>query len=110
MRLIPLYHKILRLPPINTTPLLIPTRPVNNLQLRERARLARQLRLERRHVVQVHVGVAHDVGQAAGHQPAHVREHVRQQRVAGDVEGHAQAHVAGALVELAVEVAAGFWI
>ena len=108
MRLIPPYHKILGLPPINTTPRLVPAGPVHNLQLGERARLARQLRLERRDVVEVHVGVAHDVGQAARDQPAHVRQHVRQQRVAGDVEGHAQAHVAGALVELAVEVAAGF--
>lgn len=38
-----------------------------------------------------------------------MREHVSEQGVAGNVEGHAEAHVAGALVQLAVEMAFFCW-
>lgn len=100
MRLIVQHRNILDLPSIDGVP---PFR--RQPQLRERPRLALQLHLQRVDVVDVDVGVAHDVRQAARHQVADVREHVRQQRVAGDVERDAEAHVAGPLVQLAVQVA-----
>lgn len=102
MRTIALDDEILEGPAVHIA---IPPRAVRDLQAREVARLPLQLLLERLHVVAVHVRVAHDVRQAARDQVARVRHHVRQQRVARDVERHAEAHVAGALVELAVEVA-----
>lgn len=58
-------------------------------------------------MIEIDVGVAHDVGEAARHEVADVGEHVRQQRVAGDVEGDAETHVARPLVQLAMQMPLG---
>lgn len=100
VRVIVLDDKVLGLPAVNAAASL----PLD-LEPGEFARLARELLPQRVHVVHVDVRVAHDVRQAAGHQTRDVRNHVGEQGVAGNVEGHAQAHVAGALVQLAVQVA-----
>ena len=101
MRLIIFHLKVLGEPPVDISALL----PANG-QLGEVARLALELDPEGVEVVQVDVGVAHDVYKVAGRQVAHVRQHVRQQRIRRDVERHAEAHVARALVQLAREHAA----
>lgn len=100
MGVVTLDHEVLDLPAIDAATLL-----PRNLQLGEWPRLTLQLCLESVDVIDVDVCVSHDVGKASGHQIADVSEHVREQRIAGDVEGDAKAHVAGALVQLAVEVA-----
>lgn len=100
MGVISLDDKVLDLPAVDAAALF-----PRNLQLGERPRLALELCLKGIDVVDVDVGVSHDVCEASRHQVAHVGEHVREKRVACNVEGDAEAHVAGPLVELAVEVA-----
>lgn len=100
MRVIVLDDKVLGLPAVNAASL-----GTSDFQLGKVTRLALQLGVERIHVVDVNVRVAHDVRQASWDQVADVREHMREERVARNVEGHAEAHIARSLVELAVEVA-----
>jgi len=70
-------------------------------QLRQAARLPRELLLDLVEVVAVDVHITTRPDELSDFQIALLRHHVGQQRVAGDVEGHAQEHVSTALVQLA---------
>lgn len=100
MRLVPLDDKVLRLPAVNASALW-----PRNLQLGESARLPLQLRLERVNMINVDVGIAHDVRKGTRDEIAHVSQHMCQQRIASNIKRHAETHVARALVQLAVQVA-----
>src|ERR1035441_2589849 len=73
--------------------------------LRQWARLARQLQLSLLDVICVKMQVTERVDEIARFQSADLRDHQREQRVAGDVEGHAEKNIRAALIELAAQLA-----
>ncbi len=95
MRFIPLDLKVLRLPAIDA-----PSRIPAYEQLRKLPRLSFQLHVQRLHMIQIDMRIAHRVYERAGYEIAHMRQHVRQQSVRSDVEGYTEAHVARPLIEL----------
>ncbi len=76
-------------------------------QLRQRARLARQLQLDLLHMVGVQVAIAPSPDEVAHFQARLLRHHVGQDRIRGDIEWYAQEDVGAALVELARQLAVG---
>lgn len=89
MRLISLYLKVLSLPPINTSFMV-----VQNVEIWEIPRYSLQLYLQCIHMIQIHMGVSHRMDESSGSQIAHIRKHVRQQSVRGDVERDTESHIA----------------
>ncbi len=76
-------------------------------QLRQRTRFAAQLQIGLLEMVAVQMGIATGPDEIADLQIALLRHHMHQQRVAGDVERQAEEDVAGALIQLAGELAVG---
>src|SRR5574337_604766 len=75
------------------------------LQPRQRPRFATQLQARLLDMVVVQVRITQGMHEIAHAQAADLRHHVGEQRIAGDVERHAEKNVAGALVQLAAELA-----
>lgn len=74
-------------------------------QLRQRTRFAAQLQVGLLKMVAVQMGVAAGPDEITDLQIALLRHHMHQQRVAGDIERQAEEYVAGALIQLAGELA-----
>jgi len=96
MRLIPLDLKVLRLPPIDTTIMVI-----QNIQLRKLPRFPIQLYFQRIHMIQVNMRVSHRMDKGPSRKITHIGQHVRQKSVRRDIEGDPEPNIARALVELA---------